>query len=375
MAKLSLLLADDEDIIRKRVGLMLGSEFDIEEAINAKQAVEASTKGFDVILLDIMFPDGNGVDICRTIKQANPHSTVVISSSMETLEAWNKAFDAGADGYLEKRELLSTDPRKICLMINSLVERNRLRKQAEETNKKQTQLLSVLTHDVRAPFQALLGTMELLRKSDIPPALSENVERMFESAGYQLSFINSLLELLRFESGLVQPRLYPTDINLAINQSVQTMRSFATAKQINIRAELEEKLPTIHGDIGQITRVMNNLLSNAVKFTKRGGEIRIETRKFLKKGFNGVLVIVADNGIGITDKEREKIFSAFHRGREKGTDGEVGSGLGLSICKEIMDLHRGSIELKSRPQEGSVFKLWFPSAQSGDTTVISTNEN
>ncbi len=124
---------------------------------------------------------------------------------------------------------MNTDPRKICLMINSLVERNRLRKQAEDINKKQAQLLSVLTHDVRSPFQALLGTMELLRKSDIPPALSENVERMFESAGHQLSFINSLLELLRFESGLVQPRLYPTDINLAINQSLQTMRSLATA--------------------------------------------------------------------------------------------------------------------------------------------------
>ena len=101
---------------------MLGSSFRIQEVSTAKDAMESSSGDFDVILLDIMFPDGNGVDICRSIKQNDPHSTVLINSSMETVDAWNQAFEAGADGYFEKRELLNTDPRKICLMINSLVE-------------------------------------------------------------------------------------------------------------------------------------------------------------------------------------------------------------------------------------------------------------
>ncbi|MDA8406017.1 MAG: hybrid sensor histidine kinase/response regulator [Deltaproteobacteria bacterium] len=363
MQKPSLLIADDEDIIRKRVGLMLGPSFRIQEVSTAKEAMEASPCDFDVILLDIMFPDGNGVDICRSIKKDDPHSTVLINSSMETVEAWNKAFEAGADGYFEKRELLNTDPRKICLMINSLVERNRLRRRTEEINRKQAKLLSVLTHDVRAPFQALLGTMNLLKRSDIPPDLSANVDRMFESANQQLSFINSLLELLRLDSGLTQLRLLPTDVNLAVNQSVQTMTTLAMAKGLKIETELEKDLPKVSGDIGQITRILNNLISNAIKFTNRGGIIRIQTNELLKKGTNGVSVAVSDNGIGISDQDRERLFSPFHRGREKGTDGEVGSGLGLSICKELIELHNGSIELESYPGKGSMFKLWFPLPQ------------
>lgn len=359
----SLLIADDEEIIRKRVGLMLGSAFEIEEAATARQTIEALPKSFDVILLDIMFPDGNGVDICKTVKQADPHSTVVMNSSMETVEAWNQAFEAGADGYFQKRELLNTDPRKICLMINSLIERNRLRKQTEEINRKQTKLLSVLSHDVRAPFQALLGTMEMLKKSDIAPDLLENVDRMFEAANQQLAFINSLLELLRLDSGLTRLRLLPTDINLAVNQSVQTMKGFAIAKNLEIKVDLQADLPKVSGDIGQIARIMNNLISNAVKFTNRGGTIRITTSESRRKGATGVLVVVADDGIGISDEDCEKLFSPFNRGREKGTNGEVGSGLGLSICKELMDLHNGTIELESVQGKGSAFKLWFPSTK------------
>ncbi|MFH0959759.1 MAG: hybrid sensor histidine kinase/response regulator [Pseudomonadota bacterium] len=360
MEKFSLLLADDEDIIRSRVKLMLGSTFDICEASSAKQAFEEASKGFDVVLLDIMFPDGNGVDICRKIKEKFPHGTVIISSSMETLDAWNEAFGAGADSYLEKRELLNADPRKMSLMINSLVERNKLRKHAEDVNRKQAKLLSVLTHEVRAPFQALLGTMELLKKSDIPSHLSDNVDRMFESANQQLLFINSLLELLRLESGAVKIRPFLLDINLAINQSIQTLRTFATAKNIQIEARLHNPLPKVSGDLGQITRVVNNLLSNAIKFSSSGGKIVVQSREDQRQHCPGAVATITDQGIGFCEKELEQIFLPFYHGRSRGTNGEAGSGLGLSICKEIMDLHQGTIEVESSPGKGTTVRIWFP---------------
>ena len=306
MARFSLLLADDENIIRNRVRLMLGSTFDIQEASSAKQALEEASRGFDVVILDIMFPDGNGVDICRKIKEKYPHGTVIISSSMETLDAWNEAFEAGADSYLEKRELLNADPRKISLMINSLVERNKLRKQAEEVNRKQAKLLSVLTHEVRAPFQALLGTMELLKKSDIPRNLAQNVDRMFESGKQQLIFINSLLELLRLESGVVPLRPFLLDLNLALNQSIQTLRTFATSKNIQIEAKLDTKAPKVLGDLGQITRVMNNLLSNAIKFSPLGGKIVVNSSEYRRQHCQGVMATVVDNGAGLGDEELEQ---------------------------------------------------------------------
>ncbi len=367
MARFSLLLADDENIIRNRVRLMLGSTFDIQEASSAKQALEEASRGFDVVILDIIFPDGNGVDICRKIKEKYPHGTVIISSSMETLDAWNEAFEAGADSYLEKRELLNADPRKISLMINSLVERNKLRKQAEEVNRKQAKLLSVLTHEVRAPFQALLGTMELLKKSDIPRNLAQNVDRMFESGKQQLIFINSLLELLRLESGVVPLRPFLLDLNLALNQSIQTLRTFATSKNIQIEAKLDSKAPKVLGDLGQITRVMNNLLSNAIKFSPLGGKIVVNSSEYRMQHCQGVMATVVDNGAGLGDEELEQVFLPFHRGKARGTNGEAGSGLGLSICKEIMDLHQGTIDIESSLGTGTTVRIWFPSVQCGNS--------
>lgn len=199
-SELHLLIADDEPIIRRKVCLMLQGKFRIDQADTALSAREAAKKCYDAILLDIVFPDGNGIEICKEIKERDPHSTVLISSSMETVDAWNEAFAAGADGYLEKRELLSLDPRKISVMIENLVERNRLRRQAEELNQRQAELLSILSHDVRAPFQALLGTIELLRRTNEPSTTAAGIETLYQCAKDQLAFINSLLELLRLES-------------------------------------------------------------------------------------------------------------------------------------------------------------------------------
>lgn len=357
---LHLLVADDEPIIRRKICLMLQDKFRIDQADTASLAREAAKRDYDAILLDIMFPDGNGIDICKEIKERDPHSTVLMSSSMESVDAWNEAFAAGADGYLEKRELLSLDPRKITLLIESLVERNRLKRQAEELNRRQAELLSILSHDVRAPFQALLGTIDLLRRSNEPSTAAANIETLYLCARDQLAFINSLLELLRLESGTVGLRPFPLDVNLPVNQCMQTLRILASAKEIVLEASLEPSLPLIQGDLGRISQLLNNLLTNAIKFTPKGGLVKTVTLSSTRRGVPGVEIRVEDSGVGIKPAEREKIFQRFHRGRSKGTDGERGTGLGLSICKEIMQLHGGTLEADSRKPRGTVMTAWFP---------------
>lgn len=358
--KLSLLVADDEELIRRRVALMLSGRFKLSEAATAKSARTAAEAGHDAILLDIVFPDGNGIDICREIKERRPHATVVISSSLESVEAWNRAFQAGADGYLEKRELLEMDPRKIALMITNLVERNRLREQAEDTSRRQAELLSVLSHDVRAPFQALLGTIALLRESHIPPDVSDKVETLHQCAQDQLSFINSLLELLRLESSAVCLRVSPVDVNLVVNQCLQSLNILAYRKELSVEAHLERDLPRVEGDMARISQVMNNLVSNAIKFTVRGGRITVRTRKCDLSGTAGIEIRVEDTGVGIRPEDRNLAFQRFRRGRDHGTEGEKGTGLGLPICRQIMELHGGAISIEPGEQVGTVVAAWFP---------------
>ncbi|MBI5568916.1 MAG: response regulator [Desulfomonile tiedjei] len=361
--RLRILLADDEAIVRSKVLLMLGDRFDIDQATTAASARQADMSQYDATFMDIVFPDGNGIDLCREIKARDPHSTVVITSSMESVDAWNQAFQAGADGYLEKRELLSLDPRKIELMVQSLVERNRLRRQAEETNRRQAELLSVLSHDVRAPFQALLGTIELLRKSDIPEAAAGNVEKLFHCAKDQLEFINALLELLRLESAGTSIRRSAVDLNLPVNQSLAGLQVLAQRKSIALEVDLEAKLPRVESDIGKILQVVNNLITNAIKFTPGGGRVTVRTRSSSRNGRPGAEISVEDTGIGIKPEERAKIFQRFHRGRERGTSGEKGTGLGLAICKEILQLHGGTIEVVDRSLPGTLIAAWFPQSE------------
>jgi signal transduction histidine kinase len=358
--RLRVLLADDEPLIRRKVVMMLGNKFQIDQAPTAKAAREAFDRPFDAVFMDIVFPDGNGIELCREIKQRDPHRTVVITSSMESVDAWNSAFQAGADGYLEKRELLGLDPRKTELMVNNLVERNRLRRQAEETNQRQAELLSVLSHDVRAPFQALLGTIDLIRKSSIPSDAAENAETLYQCARDQLAFINSLLELLRLESGGTNLRCMPLDMNLPVHQSLQGLAILAREKDIVLEKDLQPQLPLIPGDLGRILQVVNNMVSNAIKFTPSGGRVVVRTSSSMRQGNPGVELAVEDSGIGIRPEEQERIFQRFHRGRERGTNGEKGTGLGLAICKEIVQLHEGRLDVTSEKSRGTIMRAWFP---------------
>lgn len=360
-----ILIADDESIIRRKTCMILGEAFDVQEAATAGEARLRIAEGYDATLLDIVFPDGNGIDICREHKQANPFRTVVMTSSLESVDAWNEAFAAGADYYLEKRELLALHPRKVALLLCNLIERNRLRREAEEAAERHAGLLSVLSHDVRAPFQALLGTVEMLRKSQIPPDAAQQVETLLQCTKDQLAFINSLLDYLRLESGMVGLRCLPLDVNLPVNQSVQQLEILASRKDIQILKELSTDTPKINGDIARISQVMNNLLTNAIKFTPRGGSITVRTRSSARGGAAGAEVIVEDTGAGIDEDDLEGIFQRFRRGRSQGTEGERGTGLGLSICKEVVERHGGAIALSRKEPNGTAATAWFPPAIRG----------
>lgn len=362
MEPLHVLVADDEPIIRQKVAMMVSDTFCVHQTETAESTRKALQEGTDAVLLDIVFPDGNGIDICREAKSRDPHTPIVVTSSLESVDAWNQAFQAGADGYLEKRELLSLDPRKIVLTIENLVERNRLRKHAEETSRRQRELLSVLSHDVRAPFQALLGTIEQLRKDSIPPDAAANVETLYQCVKDQLAFINSLLDLLRLESGVASLRTLKLNVNLPVSQSVQGLKVLASKKEITIKTDLQDSVPDIECDIGKMAQLASNLLSNAIKFTHRGGHISVSTRSHTVATAPGVLIRIQDNGVGIAKEDANNILQRFYRGKEQGTEGETGTGLGLSICKEIVQLHNGRIEIKPARPRGTMVNVWLPIA-------------
>lgn len=141
---------------------------------------------------------------------------------------------------------------------------------------------------------------------------------------------------------------------------MQGLRILASAKEILLDTDLALDLPKVRGDIGRISQLVNNLVTNAIKFTPTGGMVKTITQAAIRDGVPGVEIRVEDTGVGIKSSERVRIFQRFHRGRAKGTDGERGAGLGLSICKEIMQLHGGALEVASGNPRGTIMIAWFP---------------
>jgi signal transduction histidine kinase len=176
-----------------------------------------------------------------------------------------------------------------------------------------------------------------------------------KSAMMQLEHVNSLLDIIKMETGNIKLNYASRNIAEIINTAIKINEIIARKKRINIKAALNCEI-NAEIDSAKITQVINNLLSNAIKFSHRGSKIIVECHT------NGdeIEIHVIDNGIGFDMKQEDKIFRKFREFRTHGTDGETGSGLGLTICKKFVELHGGRIGVYSKPGKGSDFYFTIP---------------
>ena len=246
------------------------------------------------------------------------------------------------------------------------------RKRAEEELRKSTQnliklnetkdrFISIISHDLRTPFSSILGFTDLLENDD---ELSEEERKQYikyiqEASRSMLSLVNSLLDWTRLQTGRI--RFEPQKINITeiINDSVSALRGSALQKQIEIKSEINNDL-FLFIDKSLIIQVFNNLISNAIKFTRQNGNIVISASPAENKRF--IKFSVKDTGIGIQAEDLPKLFKVDSKFSTEGTAGEKGSGLGLSLVKEIIEKHGGTIWVESKPGEGSDFQFTLPVA-------------
>jgi signal transduction histidine kinase len=208
--------------------------------------------------------------------------------------------------------------------------------------------------------------MEMIRLSNPPKEISEEVDTLYKCASGQLEFINSLLEILRLESGAARLRITPIDINLPVNQSVQNLGPAIKAKELELQMDLNQEIPNVHCDIARVSQLVTNLLSNAIKFTPRHGIVKISTSYSQNSNLGCAEVSIEDSGEGIEPEHRERLMKRFIRGKAGGSDGEQGSGLGLSICKEIVNLHSGALIIGESPLGGAMVRARLPLGGAAD---------
>ncbi|UVJ44122.1 ATP-binding protein [Pseudomonas sp. LS1212] len=211
------------------------------------------------------------------------------------------------------------------------------------------------SHELRTPVTGMHMAFGLLRErlhfpaesreTDLLDTINEEMQRLMQ-------LINDLLNFSRYQNGLQKLTLAPCAIDDLLKRAEQRVSDTIEDKCIELLLELEEPLPHVQGDLAQLDRVMDNLLDNAIRHTPKSGRIRLHARRHAER----VIISIEDNGEGIPYGQQGRIFEPFVQvGRKKG-----GAGLGLALCKEIVQLHGGRMGVYSRPGQGTQFYMALP---------------
>lgn len=235
-------------------------------------------------------------------------------------------------------------------------------RELEKLNSNKDRLFSIIAHDLRSPFNYLLNVVEVLDESfDELPA--EDIKRYLREFKLTTKNIYNLLENLltwaHLQRGTIQIKISSFNLKKFIESSLLIFEKIASKKNISFEINVNENT-LIDADPDLLTIVLRNLISNALKFTPSGGKIFIES----SENENEVELSLTDTGTGMTEEKIKDLFKIEKVKSEKGTEGEKGSGLGLILIKEIVDMHKGLINVSSKVGEGTTIKVKFPKVKS-----------
>ena len=232
------------------------------------------------------------------------------------------------------------------------------RSQAETANRTKDELIAIVSHELRSPLNAMLGWSRVLRSKGVDQATHDHAVRVIEqSAEMQSSLIEDLLDASHIAGGKLRIESRPVDMIPAIKSAVDTVHPAADSKGVIIETDLDPKAGIITGDAERVQQMAWNLISNAVKFTPRGGQVEVKLRRLDP----WVALTVKDTGRGITELDLPQIFDRFHRIDSSTTRRAGGLGLGLSLVKDLVELHGGTITAESEGEgKGTTFVLKLP---------------
>jgi signal transduction histidine kinase len=255
-----------------------------------------------------------------------------------------------------------------------VVERTRLIEQLEEDkmelkelDKLKSAFLANVSHELRTPMNSIIGYTELLLERVDGPVNEEqekSLKKVSANAGHLMQLIDAVLDVSKIESGKTEIESRELDLKKLIESVIPTFEPLIIQKGLTLTINVHEKLPFIYGDEGRIRQVLINLLSNAVKFTSTGG-ITISARpseRDVKPGEPSLFaeICVEDTGIGIKEDDLKKIFDKFVQVDFSHIRQYEGAGLGLSIARGLVALHKGVIWATSNYGEGSTFCFTIP---------------
>jgi signal transduction histidine kinase len=385
----TLLVVDDQEAVIASVEELLRGRYRVRGARNVEEALTILRRGgIAVVMADQRMPGVSGSELLAQVASLEPDATRILMTAYADLDAVMQAINQGKIYYYVSKPW---EPNELEAIIDKAVEyhdllRERRRLIAElqqanneleakvharthelqeknialaEMNTLKNEFLGMAAHDLRSPIGNIQNLAELILDDDGRMGQEERVEvaGMIRNLSHgMMNLLNDLLDIATIESGKIDLRPTPVAMKPYLREIEHYHRLLAERKKIHLITEGVDILPMVLFDKERIRQVLNNLLSNAIKFSPMHTLVRLRVR--LAPG--GLEFSVIDQGQGIRSEELSMLFGAFQRTSTKPTAGEQSTGLGLSICKKIVELHGGSIGVESEVGHGSRFFFVLP---------------
>jgi PAS domain S-box-containing protein len=242
------------------------------------------------------------------------------------------------------------------------------RMEAQRATRVKDEFLATLSHELRTPLSAILGWTQVLRRagdSDKPVDLERAIEVIDRNARAQVKLIDDLLDLSRIMAGKVRLDVQPIALLDVVQAAVDSALPSAEAKDVRLTSQLDPAASTVHGDSGRLQQVVWNLLTNAIKFTPKGGQVQVTLQRIGPR----LELSISDSGIGIPASYLPHVFDRFSQQDSSTTRAFGGLGLGLAICRQLVELHGGTIRASSAGEgQGASFVVELPVSQAPQQT-------
>jgi signal transduction histidine kinase len=299
----------------------------------------------------------------RTEKEQNRLLSQIVSERTRELQDKNDLLRRQSDKLNETNTLMEERQQRIEEQSQELLfQKNELQEinaQLKELNATKDKFFSIIAHDIKNPFNSILGFTELLKSQYdkiTPEKRKLMIDALASSSNSVYQLLENLLQWSRSQRGILEFKPENIKLKSQIGKILPLLTDTANHKSIEIESHLQDENMLIYADPQMLDTIIRNLVSNAIKFTKNGGRITISAEKTDKK----ILIKVTDTGIGMSPETIRKIFKIDSSSSTLGTNRETGTGLGLILVKEFVTRHKGKISIESKVDKGSTFTVYFP---------------
>ena len=353
---IKLLFIDDEDIVlRSSKRIFAGAGHEIETASSGDEGLAmAMAKDYDIVVTDLKMPGLGGMDVLKALRKDRPGTTVIIFTGYSNVETAREALKNGAFDYVPK----PFTPEELRSVIANAIE---ARKNA--SGAKMLDLMAIVSHELKSPLAAVQTTASTLHRGyfgKLEPEQQKIVETIIRNCSYLEDIIRSYIDLSKMElDGLTTFKERVPFASAVVAEALNMPGLMDNVRRMTIATEFDGD-PVIDGDPALLKILVGNLVNNAIKYGYEGTPVRLK----LGQKDGELLFSVRNEGVGVPREDIGRLFKRFERLRQKGTEGVKGSGLGLYICKTIVDKHKGRIWAEGEPGKWVEFCVALPAAGS-----------